>query len=30
METKNKRTVTRGEVGGDNGGKQVKGYWDQL
>ena len=30
METKNKRTVTRGEVGGDNGGKQVKGYWEQL
>ena len=26
MEVKNKLTVTRGEVGGNNGGKQGKGH----
>ena len=30
IEIKNKRTVTRGEVGGDNGEKRVKGFWEKL
>ena len=30
MEIKNKLTGTRGEVEGDNGGKRVKGFQEQL
>ena len=30
MEIKNNPTVTRGEVGGDNGGKRGKGFQEQL
>ena len=30
IEIKNKWTVTRGEVGGDNGGKRVKGFQEQV
>ena len=30
IEIKNKLTVTRGEMGGDNGGKRVKGLQGQL
>ena len=30
IEIKNKLTVTRGEVGGDNGGERVKGFQEQL
>ena len=30
IEIKNKRTVTRGEMGGDNGGKRVKGFQEHL
>ena len=29
-EIKNTRTVTRGEMGGVNGGKRVKGFQEQL
>ena len=30
IEIKNKGTVTRGEMGGDNGGKRVKDFQEQL
>ena len=30
IEIKNELTVTRGEVGGDNGGKKGKGFQEQL
>ena len=30
MEIKNKWTVSRGEVGGDNGGGRGKGFQEQL
>ena len=30
IEIKNKLTVTRGEVGGDNGRKREKGFQEQL
>ena len=30
IEIKNKLTVTREEVGGDNGGESVKGFQEQL
>ena len=30
IEIKNKRTIARGEVGGDNGGERLKGFQDQL